>query len=88
MEGIGRKPAMSGEEFQKEKIRKEKLSAIERFFEKWEQRAGFLLELFASGHEDEALLLCCCYSEAFGNALYWDAKGNNYNFCASSEGAL
>jgi hypothetical protein len=79
-EAIGRKRAMSGEEFQKEKIRKAKLSAIERFFEKWEQRVGFLLELFASGHEEEALLLACCYIEALGNALYWDARGSNYNF--------
>ena len=56
-----------------------KLFLIESFFEKLERRTQFLSNLFESGHNEEALLLCCCYIEGFGNWLYGKYRPT-YNF--------
>lgn len=37
--------------------------------EEWDRRISFLPELFALGHTDESLILCCCYIAAIGNWL-------------------
>lgn len=44
--------------------------AISAYFEEWEKRLWFLPELVQTGHEKEAVLLCCCYIEGFGNRRY------------------
>jgi len=42
---------------------------IEAFFEDLDAKIAFTDELHATGHEDEARLLCCTYIEALGNGL-------------------
>jgi hypothetical protein len=39
-------------------------------FAMWEARAEFLNQLAAQEHEEEALLLACCFIETLGNSLY------------------
>jgi hypothetical protein len=40
---------------------------IKAYFDDLEQRIAFLRELQAAEHENEALMLCCCYIEALGS---------------------
>jgi hypothetical protein len=42
---------------------------IEAFFEDLAKKIAFTDDLYSSGHEDEARLLCCTYIEAIGNGL-------------------
>lgn len=53
---------------------------LQAYFDDLEQRIAFLKELYNGGHEDEALMLCCCYIEALGNRQYHDSdrKAKNY----------
>ena len=56
-----------------------KLSAMISFFESWENRLHFLKDLFEQNHQNEALLLSCCYIEGFANQIYSDER-SNWNF--------
>lgn len=70
---------MGHEEPRKETAQAAKLSVIRSFFGEWEQRTAFLKMLFNNDHKSEALLLCCCYIEGFGNGLYGEDRPQ-YNF--------
>jgi len=50
------------------------LEVMKEFFGKWVARVTFLDQLAAQGHEEEALLLACCYVETLGNSLYADKR--------------
>lgn len=47
---------------------------IEAYFNDFEKRIAFLEALNREGHGQEALLLCCCYIESFGNDYYGNRK--------------
>src|SRR3990172_2989572 len=66
---------MEAEESEKEKNKAAQLSVMKSFFEDFEQRRmPLIFSLFNMEFEAEAILLCCCYIEGFGNQLYWDGK--------------
>lgn len=71
---------MSGKELEKEQNRRAKLRLIKASFEDMKQRIAFLVKLNRTGHKKEALLLCCCYIEGFGNNLYWPDEQSTWNF--------
>jgi len=68
---------MSGKKSEKEQNR---LRLIKASIEEVKQRIAFLVKLTRSGHKKEALLLCCCYIEGFGNHLYWSDEQSAKNF--------
>lgn len=53
---------------------------IRAYFDDLAQRSAFLVELAETGHEKEALLLCCCYIEGIANHLYWPNSQAKRNF--------
>ncbi|MEW6488702.1 MAG: hypothetical protein AB1578_12420 [Thermodesulfobacteriota bacterium] len=55
---------------------------IEAYYEDLGQRIAFLRELNASGHENEALMLCCCYIEALGSHRNHGSERKAKNYCA------
>ena len=40
----------------------------------------FLIELGNTGHEQEAMLLCCCYIDGLAGHLYWPDPASHQNF--------
>lgn len=59
---------------------KAKASFIEAYFDDLRRRVEFLPKLHATGYENEALLLCCCYIEGLGSSLYWPDEASARNF--------
>ncbi len=53
---------------------------LEASFEDLERRCAFLQQLYAHGHRDEALHLCCCYIEALGSFRYPGECRRSFNF--------
>ncbi len=53
---------------------------IESYFDDLEARIEFCVELRESGHDHEALLLCCSYIDGLANQMYWTDDRSNYNF--------
>lgn len=53
---------------------------IRAYFEDLARRSAFLTELAETGHEKDALLLCCCYIEGIANHLYWPDSQSKQNF--------
>lgn len=58
---------------------------IEAYYNDIEQRISFLKELHDGGHNNEALMLCCCYIEALGSQRYHDSERKAQNFCTILE---
>jgi len=58
-----------------------KAYCIQAYFDDLESRIAFLKKLDDKGHQDEALMLCCCYIEALGSHLYHGStnKAKNYS---------
>ena len=58
----------------------DKAFMIQAYFDDLEKRISFLKQLYDDKHEDEALMLCCCYIEALGSRQYHDSgrKAKNY----------
>jgi len=54
---------------------------IKAYFDDLEQRIACLRELQAAGHENEALMLCCCYIEALGSQRYHQSNRKAKNYC-------
>ena len=59
---------------------KAKAGFIKAYFDDLAQRSTFLAELAETGHQKEALLLCCCYIEGIANHLCWPGSRNKQNF--------
>ena len=57
-----------------------KLSFIEAYFDDLRSRIDFLQDLRDSGHEDEAMVLCCCYIDGLARYLYWPHPASRQNF--------
>jgi hypothetical protein len=57
-----------------------KASFIRAYFDDLVERSAFLEELAETGHEKDALLLCCCYIEGIANHLYWPESHAKQNF--------
>ena len=57
-----------------------KLGFIEAYFDELSRRIEFLRELRATGHENEAMLLCCCYIDGLANYLYWPDSAGHRSF--------
>jgi len=55
---------------------------IETYFEALQLRIAFLPELYATGRECEALMLCCCYIEAIGCRESTNPGSKAKNYCA------
>jgi hypothetical protein len=53
---------------------------IEAFFEHWGKKIFFLRELFDSGHQDEAAILCYVYVDGFGHSLFRSTKSSASRF--------
>jgi hypothetical protein len=53
---------------------------IRAYFDDLARRSAFLAELAETGHEKDALLLCCCYIEGIANHLYWPDSQAKQNF--------
>lgn len=53
---------------------------IKAFFNDLDRKIAFLAELYNSGHQDEARVLCSCYIDWLASALYWPEERNNFNF--------
>ncbi len=57
-----------------------KLRYIEAYFDSLLERIDFLKELRGTGHEREAMLLCCCYIDGLATYLYWPVRTSHRNF--------
>lgn len=53
---------------------------IEAFFDELRSRIDFLHELRSADHENEAMLLCCCYIDGLAGYLYWPDSRSHQNF--------
>lgn len=57
-----------------------KRESITDFFDDAEQRAGYLLELHATGRTGEAETLCLVYIDSFSQWLFWPRSRTGQNF--------
>lgn len=58
----------------------EKRGFITAFFDHLDRRIDLAVKLHREGHDDDAMLLCCCHIDGLANHLYWDLDGSNQNF--------
>jgi len=54
---------------------------IAAYYDDLKKRISFLEDLHANGHDNEALMLCCCYIEALGSHRYHDSDRKAKNYC-------
>jgi hypothetical protein len=60
---------------------KDKIFFIQAYYEDLEGRIAFLRELHERGHDNEALMLCCCYIEALGSQRCHNSERKAKNYC-------
>ena len=53
---------------------------MDAFFQDLGRRIAFAQELHDQRHDNEAMLLCCCYIDGLANNLYPDDDGSHRNF--------
>jgi hypothetical protein len=58
----------------------DKASFIEAFFDDLRRRIDFAKELHDQGHDNEGMLLSCCYIDGLANQLYAEDDGSHRNF--------
>jgi len=66
----------------------DKAFMIGAYFDSLDTKIAFLKQLHQDDHRDEALILCCCYTEALGSQKYpsSDSKAKNYAKILEEEG--
>jgi len=65
------------------KNQRTKMQSIEAFFNDFDKKAGYLVDLYNSDHRDEARILCSCYIDGLASALYWPDHNSNFNYVKS-----
>ena len=60
-----------------------KMQSIVAFFDDFDEKAGYLEDLYRSRRTDEARILCSCYIDWLASALYWPNNQTNLNYVRS-----
>jgi hypothetical protein len=63
-----------------EKNQKVKMESIDAFFDDYDNKANYLVELYKTDRRDEARILCACYIDGLTSALCWPDERSNYNY--------
>jgi hypothetical protein len=66
-----------------EEEQRAKMQFIVAFFNDFDSKTTYLVDLYNSGRRDEARILCSCYIDALASALYWPSDKSNFNYVKS-----
>lgn len=66
--------------FISEEDQRAKMEFIHAFFDDFDKKAAYLIDLYKAGHRDEARILCSSYIDGLACAMCWPDERNNYNY--------